>query len=76
MLGKLYSYSKKMKLQYFPTLYININTTWVKNLNVKLNIIKLLEEIISRTCSDINQSNISFDPSPRIMEINEMEIKK
>ena len=31
--------------------------------------VKLLEEIISRTFSDINQSNISFDPSPRIMEI-------
>ena len=65
-----------MKLDNPLTLYAKITSKWIKTLNVRPDTIKLLEEIISRTCSDINQSNISFDPSPRIMEINEMEIKK
>ena len=37
--------------------------------------IKLLEENIARTLSDINYSNIFFDPSPRVMEIK-TEINK
>ena len=65
-----------MKLDHFLTPYTEISSKWIKDLTVRPDTIKLLEEIISRTCSDINQSNISFDPSPRIMEINEMEIKK
>ena len=60
-----------MKLKYFPTLYININSTWIENLNVIQNIIKLLEEIISRTLFNINFSStfFFFNLSPRIMEI-------
>ena len=41
----------------------------MKNLNVRPETIKLLEENIGRTLSDINQSNIFFDPYPRIMKI-------
>ena len=41
----------------------------IKDLNVRLDTIKLLEENIGRILSDINHSNIFFDPSPRIMEI-------
>ena len=51
---------KKTKLQCFPILYININSPWIKYLNVKLNIIKLLEENISRTLVKINCSNFFF----------------
>ena len=36
---------------------------------MRLDTIKLLEENIGRILSDINHSNIFFDPSPRIMEI-------
>ena len=46
-----------------------MSSTWVKDLNVKPDTIKLLEKNIGRTPSDINHSNIFFDPSPRIMEI-------
>ena len=41
----------------------------IKDLNMKLKSIKLLEENIGRTLSDINHSNIFLDPSPRVMEI-------
>ena len=45
-----------------------INSKWIKDLNVKLETIKLLEENISRTLNDINQSKILYDPPPRVME--------
>ena len=43
---------------------------WIKNLNVRLNTIKLLEENIGRTLFGINCSNIFLDLSPRVIEIN------
>ena len=42
---------------------------WIKDLNVRLDTIKLLEENIGRTLFDINHSKIFFDPPPRVMEI-------
>ena len=42
---------------------------WIKDLNVKRETIKLLEENIGRTLKDINQSKIFYDPPPRVMEI-------
>ena len=57
-----------MKLEHFLTLYTKINSKWIKDLNVRPETIKLLEENISRTL-DINQSKILYDPPPRIMEI-------
>ena len=49
--------------------YKKINSKWIKDLNVKPETIKLLEETIGRTLNDIIQSKILYDPPPRVMEI-------
>ena len=55
--------------QQFLTLYTKVSSKWIKNLNVRSETIKLLEENIGRTLEEINQSKILYDPPPRVMEI-------
>ena len=58
-----------MKLEHFLIPYTKINSKWIKNLNVIPETIKLVEENIGKTLSDVNHSRILYDPPPRILEI-------
>ena len=64
-----------MKLEHFLTPYTKINSKWIKDLNVRPETVKFLEENIGRTLNIINQSKILYDPSTRVTEIK-TKVKK
>ena len=58
-----------MKQEHFLIPYTKINSKWIKDLNIRPETIKLLEENIGKTLSYIKHSRVLCDPPPRVMEI-------
>ena len=72
VLGELDSYmQQKMKLGHQLTPYAKMNSRWIKNLNIRHNTIKVLEDNIGRKLSDIPRTNIFTDMSPKARDIKE-----
>ena len=69
-----------MKLEHFLTPYTEMNSKWIKYLNVRPETKKLLEENIGKTHSDINHGGILYDPHPRMLvkkaKINKWDLIK
>ena len=62
---------KRMKLEYLLIPHTKINSKWLKDLNLRPEIVKLLEENTGRTIPDINHNKILYSPPPRVMEIKD-----
>ena len=69
--GKTDSYISKNEIRTLPNTIHKDKLKWIKDLNVRPETIKLLEENIGRTLHDINQNKILFDPPPRVTEIKQ-----
>ena len=71
---------KELKLEHFLTSYTKIISKWIKDLNIRPETIKLLEENIGKTLSNIYHRRILYDPPPRVMgmkaKINKWDLIK
>ena len=69
LLGKLNSYLYKNEIRTLTNTTHKNKLKWIKDLNIRLDAIKLLEENIGRTVFGINHSNTFIGPPPRVMKI-------
>ena len=69
VLGKQGSYMLNNEIGILPNTIHKDKLKMIKDLNIRPETIKLLENNIGRTLDDINQSKILYDPPPRVMEI-------
>ena len=69
LLGKLNSYLYKNEIRTLTNTTHKNKLKWIKDLNVRPETIKVLEENIGKILSNINHSRILYDPPPRVMEI-------
>ena len=58
-----------MKLEHSLISYTKISSKWLKDLNIRKDTIKLLEENIGKTFSNVNCSNVFIGQSPKAKEI-------
>ena len=59
---------KRLKFEQYLTLYTKINSKWIKDVTVRLDTVKLLEENMRKTLFDISHRKIFYDPLPRAMK--------
>ena len=69
VLGKLVNHLYKNETRTLSNTIQKINSKWIKELSIRPETIKFLEENIVKTLSDVSYSRIVHDPPPRVMEI-------
>ena len=65
VLGKLDSHMQKNEIGSFPYTHIKIDSKWMKDLNVRKESIKILEENTGSNLFDLSRSNIFLGTSPK-----------